>query len=1271
MVKRISILLIILAISLQINAANGKNFVQQKEEIKTVPGQFVVKFKSTNNSNQVSFAQLSMVAAKYNVTSNKQMFSEAKNVKLKRKLNLNNIFVFSTDKGADIKTIVNELNNNPNVEYAEPVYLSKIESTPNDPLFSSLHPLTQIKAPEAWDVQSNSSNVIIGVLDTGVDWDHEDLVNNIWINSGEIADNGIDDDGNGYIDDIRGWDFVHSVSGSDTTSSAADEDGDIADNDPMDYDGHGTHVAGIAGAETNNGIGIASASYGAKIMPLRCGYHAKDGKGYVPSIFAAEAYIYAADNGASVTNQSSGNSGQAILDAAYYAFLNGVLIVESAGNGDAVTPSALGSQPWVISVAAVNQNDVKTYYSSFGEYVDVSSPGGELFADSDTWGFLSTIVNPSPFYGGKLYTKFQGTSMAAPLVASAAALVVANEPTINVVDLFSRIVGTADDIDGLNPNHAGQLGSGRINLHRAVTENVLAKPMFKIVSSVVDDASGNGNGFFDPGENAALKVKLRNVWQNAANVNVELRSDSPWPVSITNATSNIGTVAGVLDTANWEAEATFNITVASDGLPGSIPFQLVITGDGFTQTLNYTIAISPQVLFVADFENSDGKYFDYSKYYTEAFENNSIAYNYVHHLDTKITPELLNMYSTVVWACEWHFPSVDSSDRVALESFLDNGGALFLSGQDVAWDLNENADNIDKEFLNNYLNINFVADNAGRSEISGVDDNPITDGINISFFQKNRDADQQFPDVLEPINNAVSIFNYDNGTSGATSYSGHFDIVFFGFGGFESIDLEENRNEIMKNTIDWLSGINYKVEKLTDTESTTENYTVNFEATSRSSTLSDVFLYWNNSETPPYNKIIMTDNGNGKYSAEIPAQASGGDLLYFVYAESADGNYIMTRVNEFHVGDDSTPPVLELINRPLSNSINIYGPDPYQIHLNLTDNIGIDEATAKIYYTVNDVEPYKSNLLSYLSSNDVFTGSFSFDTPLSVGDKVSYYFAVNDKSANANETKTDVFDYLIDTLQVIDGFEDELTEWDADDEWGLSGKHKSGEFSLSESPLGFYDNNLNITATYKMPFNLTPYKFAKVEFYLSANLERNKDSLLVEVSNDGGISWNKEFEFVKSSRTFKLQTVYLTNYTGDGNNDVRVRFRMVTDSTGQRDGVWIDDVSITASYNVVGVEDEIIIPAKFALNQNYPNPFNPSTIISYSLPSASRVKLQLFNSLGEEVGVLVNTNKNAGVHNFELNASNFASGVYFYRISAESISSSEKFNSVKKMLLIK
>jgi len=603
----------------------------QNQQQKIVAGQFVVKFKKSTNSKAVNQKAFGQVLSKYNVTKSEEAFKKASNREIKEKLNLHNVFIMNTTD--DVMQVVNELNRNPEVEYAEPVYIDKMDAvTPNDPLYAQLVHLPQVAAPDAWEIQYGSSDVIIGVLDSGVDWMHEDLKDVIYRNEAETDSNGIDDDENGFVDDVRGWDWVTGVSGDDDTDAHPDEDGEEEDNNPMDFNGHGTHVAGIAAAHTNNETGIASVSSGALVLPLRIGWRGNDGTGYVRSDFAAQGYIYAGDMGATVVNQSSGNSGQLIVDGAYYAFLNGTLITESAGNGNAVTPSVLGSQPWVISVAAVNDDDEKASYSSFGDYVKVSAPGGDFSTSGH--GILSSVPN-------NLYEEIQGTSMAAPVVASVVGLVKSYEPEISVIDLFERIVKSADDIEGLNPDYAGLLGSGRVNAYRAMTEEYTALPSFTIRSAEIIEPipkNGNGtdgilfnNGKLDPGEEVDLELTLRNEWQDAENVSISITTENEWPLDVQSEAVLVGNVGGVQDTNTWEALASFSIGCSADAFPQSVKLIVTVSGDGFEQQLVHYIPISPSVLIVSDFDAVDGNFLDFTSYFTNALIKNGISFDQVYN----------------------------------------------------------------------------------------------------------------------------------------------------------------------------------------------------------------------------------------------------------------------------------------------------------------------------------------------------------------------------------------------------------------------------------------------------------------------------------------------------------------------------------------------------------------------------------------------------------------------------------------------------------------
>lgn len=361
-----------------------------------------------------------------------------------------------------------ELPSNDNV----PV-LTALPSGTNDPRFvDQWHyentgqndgtPGADISLLDAWTVETGNSSVIVAIEDGGIDFDHIDLAANMWINPGEIAGNGIDDDNNGYVDDIYGYNF-------------ADNTGEIYVGD------HGTHVAGTVAAVSNNGIGVSGIAGGSGnndgVKLMSCNVFSATSGGF------AEAYTYAADNGAVISQNSWSYSypyqyDQAVLDGIDYfianagganAPMNGGIVIFAAGNDNSQSRYYPAYYSNVLAVAATNKNDVKSYYSNYGTWVDIAAPGGELeTTNEDPTAVLSTFPNDN-------YGVFQGTSMACPHVSGVAALVVSKYAgNITPTELRAKLVDNTDPIDALNDSrYEGKLGSGRLNAYKALTDDNL------------------------------------------------------------------------------------------------------------------------------------------------------------------------------------------------------------------------------------------------------------------------------------------------------------------------------------------------------------------------------------------------------------------------------------------------------------------------------------------------------------------------------------------------------------------------------------------------------------------------------------------------------------------------------------------------------------------------------------------------------------------------------------------------------------------------------
>ncbi len=329
------------------------------------------------------------------------------------------------------------------------------ELTPNDPQFGSQYHLSKMQLPTAWNTTTGSSSIVLAIADLGTAYNHPDLAANIWSNADEIAGNGIDDDANGFIDDIRGWDFTAAG---------------LGDNDPnpSGSGNHGTHTAGIAAARTNNGVGVAgvaggdgTAGSGIRIMPLRW-----DGSGSWTAARVANTFTYAADNGAKIVSASYNFDGWAsnsvVIAAFNYSYGQGVLHFNSAGNGNQLNPARQVFEQCLF-VSSTDSNDVKSSFSNYGVFADIAAPGSNVLAT--TCSSSGTVFT---------YGSLSGTSMSTPNAAGVAALIWSAHPTWTREQVVAQLLGTADNIDSINPSFAGLLGTGRANAARSVTETLPA-----------------------------------------------------------------------------------------------------------------------------------------------------------------------------------------------------------------------------------------------------------------------------------------------------------------------------------------------------------------------------------------------------------------------------------------------------------------------------------------------------------------------------------------------------------------------------------------------------------------------------------------------------------------------------------------------------------------------------------------------------------------------------------------------------------------------------
>ena len=464
------------------------------------------------------------------------------------------IYVVKYSGNLTIEEAVNRILATNQVSYAEPKFVHRTSAfTPNDLNNTQQYAIKKIKCDSAWDVNTTTArgdtNVVIGIVDTGTDPDHPDLVNNIKYNYADPV-NGIDDDGDGYIDNYTGWDMAD---GDNNTLVAA-----------TGGPAHGSHVSGCAAASTNNGTGVASPGFNCKFLPVKASQNA-DANAYL--VAGYEGITYAADHGCQIINCSWGGSfysslGQDVID---YATINkDALVFAAAGNDGLLSDSYPAAYNYVISVGSTTNADVKSSFSNYGYTVDLCAPGSNI---------RSTNFNNT-------YASQSGTSMASPIAAGAGAIVKSfYGNTYNALQVGEKLRVTCDNIDALNTAmYRGLMGTGRVNLYHALTYS--SKSVRMINMSYTDN---NDNGFVI-GDTVRVLGDFINYLDPTTNLTATITTTST-SVTITNPTITAGAIS-TLGTYNTNG-SPFAFKVNPSALDNEVIVFKITFNDGTYTDIQY------------------------------------------------------------------------------------------------------------------------------------------------------------------------------------------------------------------------------------------------------------------------------------------------------------------------------------------------------------------------------------------------------------------------------------------------------------------------------------------------------------------------------------------------------------------------------------------------------------------------------------------------------------------------------------------------------------
>lgn len=539
-----------------------------------MPNTVIFRLKESNRSiagiNSIGNPKMEAALADLGAVSPAKVFPDAvkpaiESIGGEKTSDLSLIYSVKYTSPVSVEQAVNEIYATGLVEYAQPKYVHKVAFTPNDPSLGQQYYINRIAANTGWDIQQGDTNVVIGIVDSGIDWDHPDLSANIKINYADPI-NGTDDDGDGYTDNYRGWDFA-----------GADYMNIVPDNDPMimgSNNNHGSHVAGDASAVTNNSVGVAGVGFKCKLMGIKCSAdndtRAPGGLGYI--INGIEGVRYAADRGCAVINCSwgGGGGGQFEQDVITYATVNkNALVVCAAGNNSSNALFYPASYKYVLSVASTNSSDVRSSFSNYGTAIDVCAPGSSIY---------STLWNNS-------YAIFDGTSMASPIAAGVCGIVKSQFPTYTAMQVGEKVRVTCDNIDAQNPSYVGQLGKGRVNMFKALTVN---SPAIRLTTVTVTDGNNNVP---QPNDTLSIVGDFKNYLQATSAASVAITATST-AITILNPGASLGAIPTLGNATN--GSSPFRVRVNPTAPANTIiSFKLTYTDGSYTDFEYVNVVVNP------------------------------------------------------------------------------------------------------------------------------------------------------------------------------------------------------------------------------------------------------------------------------------------------------------------------------------------------------------------------------------------------------------------------------------------------------------------------------------------------------------------------------------------------------------------------------------------------------------------------------------------------------------------------------------------------------